>query len=231
MKRIASLISLLMLLVVAGSAPASAHHVNWIDSNIVCQVDRIDVSFHHNIYGGKKLEYEVRVNGTTYRASTLPDSRWNTVRSFPIDGCGDISLYVWAKASDQSDSKAVEHRNSKYCDCPDVFAPYADYIVCGDPRLILTLGNDGTKPVTFTIRYKTGRNVNGKFGTLTFDKIVLPGQERTVLRWIKGGSFLKILARDGENREAVVAEPTPAPTPWGKGTCPAGLKQARKLRG
>lgn len=108
---------------------------------------------------------------------------------------------------------------------PPVFAPDASFIVCGDPRLLLTLDNgESTVPVTFNVTFT---NASGARRYVT--KWVDAGETDRLLRHVKGRSYLHVGAQRGLANEILIAGRLPRTTPWGTGVCASfdGLSSAR----
>jgi hypothetical protein len=69
----------------------------------------------------------------------------------------------------------------------------ADLTVCGDPRLITHAVNDGTNGSAFNLQFV---NANGKFKSIWFS--VASQGEKTLTRWVKGGTVARIFGAEGE---------------------------------
>jgi len=73
------------------------------------------------------------------------------------------------------------------CSPKPVYDVSASMVLCGAPRLVTTLINDGNLPVDFTQMFTNADGVKKFIG------IVVPAETtKTLTRWVKGGTMAKV---------------------------------------
>jgi hypothetical protein len=206
MKRIAPLLAL--LLVAAFAAPATAYP----DKTGICHRTASDSNPYVLIFPDAN-SHDAHL-GETKADHPAIESQMKANQHKPKHGRQD---YV------------ASERELKQGYCGDkppkdpVFDPEVEWMVCGDPRLLIEFTNDGDKPV----RFKHGfRSATTGAWTIKYTWVA-PGETKQFVRWVKGRSYTRVVATGYGNKEVLLSRNLPRATQWGAGSCPANLRDAQ----
>ena len=192
MKRIATLLALLVALGVTGTVSVTATKPDPNHKVTICHALPASASHAYN-----RITVDIAssgyVKGGHHRpGGSIGDKHAHGGDIIPPYIYGDFSYpgQNWTKAGRAIYNNGCKVPKPTPKPPPETNGPEIEYDIqiCGDPRAIWTVTNNGDEVGTFSIRFVSARYLTVKKPEFTLK----PGQTRTIKRWVKGGTVVWI---------------------------------------